>query len=287
MHLAGNASILVVVGAGGAQVVAGAMSVGELTSFLMYSLYLGFASSSLSSLYAELSKAAGAVERVARMAGRQPLLPAEGGAAPACENVKGEIVFENVGFAYGGNSASDGTSGGDVSQREPHGTGSERVLSSLSLHIHPGERVGLVGRSGCGKSTALRLLSRLYDPVRSLCHFAHLVVPKRSVRVNPSPNQLTSIHVSTRSSMHQCHQDCGSISLDGTDLKDLDPRWLRAVVGVVYVPLLQSRRTLANAQLVFSHHHTGVTQSLNENRNPKHVQSSRTSFVLRIGVRQH
>jgi ATP-binding cassette subfamily B multidrug efflux pump len=55
---------------------------------------------------------------------------------------QGEIRFENVNFAYGG-------------QR--------KVLDNFSLHIRPGEKVGLVGRSGAGKSTIVGLLLRFYD----------------------------------------------------------------------------------------------------------------------------
>ena len=53
------------------------------------------------------------------------------------------VTFENVSFSY------------------PNG---ERVLHDFSLHIPPGQTVGLVGRSGAGKSTILALLQRLYDP---------------------------------------------------------------------------------------------------------------------------
>ncbi|HWI10561.1 MAG TPA: ABC transporter ATP-binding protein, partial [Burkholderiaceae bacterium] len=54
----------------------------------------------------------------------------------------GDVRFEHVSFAYGGTS---------------------RVIDDLSLHIRPGEKVGLVGRSGAGKSTIVNLLLRLYD----------------------------------------------------------------------------------------------------------------------------
>jgi len=55
---------------------------------------------------------------------------------------RGEVVFENVVFAYGG--------------KRP-------VVDGLNLHIRPGEKIGLVGRSGAGKSTVVNLLLRLYD----------------------------------------------------------------------------------------------------------------------------
>jgi ATP-binding cassette subfamily B multidrug efflux pump len=55
---------------------------------------------------------------------------------------RGEIRFENVRFHYGGE---------------------KRVIEDLSLVIKPGERIGLVGRSGAGKSTVVNLLLRFYD----------------------------------------------------------------------------------------------------------------------------
>ncbi len=55
---------------------------------------------------------------------------------------RGEVRFEAVDFAYGGN---------------------RKVLDQFSLHIRPGEKVGLVGRSGSGKSTIVNLLLRFYD----------------------------------------------------------------------------------------------------------------------------
>ena len=58
---------------------------------------------------------------------------------------RGDVRFEKVTFAYGG---------------------TKRVIEDLSLHIRPGEKVGLVGRSGAGKSTVVNLLLRLYDVER-------------------------------------------------------------------------------------------------------------------------
>jgi ATP-binding cassette subfamily B multidrug efflux pump len=63
--------------------------------------------------------------------------------APALAGVKGDIRFDNVTFHYG-------KAGG--------------VIDALDLHLRPGEKVGLVGRSGAGKSTIVNLLLRFYDP---------------------------------------------------------------------------------------------------------------------------
>jgi ATP-binding cassette subfamily B multidrug efflux pump len=61
--------------------------------------------------------------------------------APALQVSRGEIHFERVGFSYG----------------------KDRVIDGLDLHIRPGEKIGLVGRSGAGKSTVVNLLLRFYD----------------------------------------------------------------------------------------------------------------------------
>ncbi len=60
---------------------------------------------------------------------------------------RGEIRFERLGFAYGAT-----------------GPGARRVIDELTLTIRPGEKIGLVGRSGAGKSTIVNLLLRFYDP---------------------------------------------------------------------------------------------------------------------------
>ena len=65
------------------------------------------------------------------------------------EQVNGEIELRNISFSY------TDESGHRVS-----------VLKGLNMHIHSGESVAIVGRSGCGKSTVLSLLTRLYDPDR-------------------------------------------------------------------------------------------------------------------------
>jgi ATP-binding cassette, subfamily B, multidrug efflux pump len=62
--------------------------------------------------------------------------------APPLHVQRGEIIFDHVSFAYGGDRA---------------------VIDDLCLHIRPGEKIGLVGRSGAGKSTIVNLLLRFYD----------------------------------------------------------------------------------------------------------------------------
>ena len=72
---------------------------------------------------------------------------------------RGEVTFENVVFSYSAvqatNQATDQATNQEVA--------SKTVIDQLNLTIHPGEKIGLVGRSGAGKSTVVNLLLRLYD----------------------------------------------------------------------------------------------------------------------------
>ena len=76
-----------------------------------------------------------------------PAVVADEPDAPRLERVKGDIAFKDVAFNYG-------KKGDDASSK---------VIEGLNLHIWPGEKIGLVGRSGAGKSTIVNLLLRFYD----------------------------------------------------------------------------------------------------------------------------
>ena len=76
-----------------------------------------------------------------------PSIVADEPDAPRLERVKGDIAFKDVAFNYG-------KKGDDASTK---------VIEGLNLHIRPGEKIGLVGRSGAGKSTIVNLLLRFYD----------------------------------------------------------------------------------------------------------------------------
>ncbi|GHU06540.1 ABC transporter ATP-binding protein [Betaproteobacteria bacterium] len=72
-------------------------------------------------------------------------------AAPPLQVTRGEICFEQVGFSYG-------------AREQNEEDAPRRVIDDLDLVIRPGEKIGLVGRSGAGKSTVVNLLLRFYDP---------------------------------------------------------------------------------------------------------------------------
>lgn len=139
--LAMQSSLLSVLAVGGQQVLDGALSYGELSSFFMYTLFLGFNAGNIATAYAELRRAAGASERVLALIGRPPPLTGTG-TLPDC---RGEIAFENLRFAYPTRPA-------------------ETILEGLSLRVRQGERVAVIGQSGSGKSTLISLLTGLYEP---------------------------------------------------------------------------------------------------------------------------
>jgi ATP-binding cassette, subfamily B, bacterial len=139
------AAIVAVLWVGARDVQSGAMSAGELVQFLIYAVLVAGAVGSLSEMWGELQRAAGATERLVDLlnAGdpvRDPAHP-----VPLARPVRGEIVFDAVRFAY---PARPGVA----------------ALNDVSLHIRAGETVALVGPSGAGKSTMLQMLMRFYDP---------------------------------------------------------------------------------------------------------------------------
>lgn len=137
----GYSSIAGVTWYGGRLVGAGQMTIGELTSFVLYTFTLAVAIGMLTSLWADMSKALGASERVFELLGREPRV-ASGDLT--LEDVRGDLRLEGVDFSY-------------PSRPEA------KVLSGFSLELRPGEVVALVGPSGAGKSTVAALLTRFYD----------------------------------------------------------------------------------------------------------------------------
>jgi ATP-binding cassette subfamily B protein len=143
MMLVGYGALGCVLWFGGRMVVAGEMSVGELTAFTLYTMFVAFALSALADLWTDFMRARGASQRVFELIDRDPALAAEGGLRP--EKIEGRIRFEDVGFAY---------------PTRPEG----RVLDGIELGLEPGKLTALVGPSGAGKSTVAALMLRLYDP---------------------------------------------------------------------------------------------------------------------------
>ncbi len=137
-------AITVILWVGSRSVLAGTMTGGQLGQFLMYAMFVGMAATTLSSLWGEIQRAAGAMERLAELLRAEPAIKAPVPALHLPPRVAGGIHFEKLSFSY-------------PSRPESW------ALDDFDLTVRPGETVAIVGPSGAGKSTAFQLLLRFYD----------------------------------------------------------------------------------------------------------------------------
>ncbi len=146
-------AVALVLALGGAMVIGGAMGLGTLTTFILFSQRLFDPLRQLAERFTQIQGGLTAVERIGELL-EQPIEIREVEAAAlspaarqnaAASRSPGEVIFENVSFHY----RSD-----------------DPILEDLSFRIAPGEHVALVGPTGSGKTTVIRLLCRLYEPQR-------------------------------------------------------------------------------------------------------------------------
>jgi ATP-binding cassette subfamily B protein len=137
--------ITIVLWMGAREVIGGEMTWGQLSQFFLYAAYVGTAAASLTEMWGEVQRAAGAMERLAELLAARPTIAAPAQPAVLPEHITGHIAFEHVRFSY-------------PSRPEA------RALDDYSLEVRPGETVAVVGPSGAGKSTTFQLLLRFYDP---------------------------------------------------------------------------------------------------------------------------
>lgn len=144
-------AVSLVLGLGGWMVTGGVIDLGTLTTFILFSQRLFDPLRQMAERFTQIQGGMTAVERIGELL-EEPLeiseLPAEQRSLAASYGASlsrspGAITFENVSFAY----RSD-----------------DPILEDLSFQIEPGEHVALVGPTGSGKSTVIRLLCRLYEP---------------------------------------------------------------------------------------------------------------------------
>jgi ATP-binding cassette subfamily B protein len=138
------ASITLILWLGSRAVLAGTMTGGQLGQFLMYAMVVGSSAAGLSSLWGEIQRASGAMERLSELLEARPTIRAPLNPEHFFTKVRGRIRFEHIEFRY--------PSRPDT-----------LALDNFSLEIQPGETVAIVGPSGAGKSTSFQLLLRFYE----------------------------------------------------------------------------------------------------------------------------
>ncbi|AEE13737.1 type I secretion system ATPase [Thermodesulfobium narugense DSM 14796] len=160
--------ILGVIYLGVNQVFDNKMTIGQLVAFQMFASQLTAPVLRLIHIWQDFQQAKLSLERLGDIINTPPELRGE---YVSLQNLRGDIIFKNVSFKY--------------SHDAPE------ILKNISFRIFPGQLVGIVGKSGSGKSSLVKLIQRLYLPTE------------------------------------------GAILIDGVDIKQVSPIWLRSKIGVV------------------------------------------------------
>ena len=155
--------------AGAFAAIQGMLSVGQLSAFLSYANQYTKPFNEISGVVTELQNALASASRVFELIDEEPIAP-DAPDARKLADAEGKVELAHVHFSY-----------------DPQ----VRLIEDLNLSVHPGQRVAIVGPTGCGKSTVINLLMRFYDV------------------------------------------DKGSISVDGTDIRNITRKSLRTSYGMV------------------------------------------------------
>ena len=119
----------------------GRISVGQLSSFLSYANQYTKPFNEISGVVTELQNAIACAGRIFEFIEEEPQIP-DAEDAIVLKQPKGEIDIQDVAFSY---------------------TEVQKLITDLNLHVKPGQRVAIVGPTGCGKTTVINLLMRFYD----------------------------------------------------------------------------------------------------------------------------
>jgi len=138
-------ALIVVLWIGARAVLGGEMTGGELGQFVLYAMFVAMSAASLSEVWGELQRAAGAMERLVELLDAQPAIKTPENPVAMPHTRDGRIHFDKVSFNY--------PSRPDT-----------LTVKDFDLEISSGEKVAFVGPSGAGKSTIFHLLLRFYDP---------------------------------------------------------------------------------------------------------------------------
>ena len=144
MMLMMNLTSLAVIWFGGKMVINTQMSVGDLSSFITYITQILMSLMMLTMIFMNSSRALASAKRISEVLDEKIDLSDEAAACPDLDVKAGKVEFRNVSFRY-------------------YKTSPRKVLDNINLTINPGETVGVVGSTGCGKTTLVSMIPRLYD----------------------------------------------------------------------------------------------------------------------------
>lgn len=144
MKLAAGAGTLVVLWVGGMQVIDGHIGLGDLVAFIGYLNLLAWPTMALGWMLSIVQRGRAALLRLEHIFAMVPAIADAADAAPLPE-LRGAVEFRHVTFAY------------------PNPNNGHPVVDDLSFTLAPGQKLGIVGRTGAGKSSLVQLLPRLFD----------------------------------------------------------------------------------------------------------------------------
>ena len=153
-----SASVVVMLWVGAQDVIAGEITPGRLSQFVLFAVFAASGLGQLSEVWGELSQAAGSAERLEELLAIEPEIRAPARPVALPQRPRAEVAFDDVRFAYPARPETD-------------------VLDGVSFRVKPGEKVAIVGPSGAGKSTIFHLILRFYDPKSGTVTFDGVRLP--------------------------------------------------------------------------------------------------------------
>lgn len=127
--------------AGAFAVINGSLTVGQLSSFLSYANQYTKPFNEISGVVTEFQNAVACAQRIFDLIEEEPQMPEVQGAVEL-KDIKGNVAAENVAFSY---------------------VPGQKLIRNFNLKVRPGQRIAIVGPTGCGKTTLINLLMRFYD----------------------------------------------------------------------------------------------------------------------------
>lgn len=144
MMLAMNVTTMLVVWFGGRQILVRSMPVGDLTAFTTYIIQILMSLMMLAMVLLQSSRAIASFKRISEVLDAKIDISDANAAHPEAKVTRGKVEFRNVNFSY-------------------KSSNEHRVLGDISFVAEPGQTIGILGGTGCGKSSLVQLIPRLYD----------------------------------------------------------------------------------------------------------------------------